>query len=227
MRKLATGLPGVQPERMQKSWLWLGLALLVELSLLSLADWQWRRYQQRLTEQAVAAARPPNTLTGTYLPLTAALTQQPNPTNPEESGWRVLALLQTAGSLVVIDRGYAVPRWLADGVPDFTGLAPPTGLQTVQGVWVPLPTRRGWLRGPDTTTHPRLLAFLNPAMLTSASVAPQQLVLTSPDTANPEPMPSAPPMANPLRHLSYMLQWLLMAVVFPLLCWVVWRRRAA
>jgi cytochrome oxidase assembly protein ShyY1 len=34
-------------------------------------------------------------------------------------------------------------------------------------------------------------------------------------------------MANPLRHLSYMLQWLLMAVVFPLLCWVVWRRRAA
>lgn len=220
MRRLA-----VQPALMRKTWLWLGLILLVELGLLSLAHWQWQRYNQRLAEQTEAAARPPSQLQGTYLPLTAALTQQPNPQSPEESGWRVLGLLQTSGSLVVIDRGYAAPRWASPNVPDFTGLEPPVGRQTLYGVWVPLPQRKGWLRGPDTTTYPRLLAFLNPAVLTSATVAPQQLVLTVPDTSASAPSPSAPPLANPLRHLSYMIQWLVMAAVLPLLAAAAWWRQ--
>lgn len=216
---------GVQPAPVRKTLLLLCIGLLVEVGLLSLAHWQWRRYQQRLAEQADAAARPPSDLQGTYLPLTAALTQQPNPQDPEESGWRVLGLLQASGSLVVIDRGYAAPRWAAPNVPNFTELAPPTGPQTLHGVWVPLPQRKGWLRGPEITTHPRLLAFLNPALLTSGTVMAQQLVLTIPDTLASTPSPSAPPLANPLRHLSYMIQWLVMAAVFPLLAVAAWWRR--
>ncbi len=206
-------------------WL-LGCALLVEASLLGLAYWQWQRYQQRVAEQAEASARPPYQVQGTYSPSIAALTGQPNPAAPEQSGWRMLALLQTSGSLVVVDRGHATPRFKPDTTPDFTGLEPPTSPQVLQGVWVPLPQRRGWLGGPDTTTHPQLLAFLNPAMMTSATVAPQVLVLTAPDTSAPTPAPSALPNANPLRHLSYMLQWLVMAAVFPLLVWLGWRRRS-
>jgi cytochrome oxidase assembly protein ShyY1 len=212
----------MQPAAMRKTILLLALALLVEASLLSLAHWQWRRYHQRLNEQAEAAARPPAVLAGRYLPQVAALVQQPNPQNPEESGWRMLALLQASGSLVVVDRGYALPRWQPNGSPDFTGLQPPPGPQQLAGVWVPIPTRKGWLRGPDTTTSPQLLAFLNPAVLTSQTVLPQQFILTRAETLATVPTPSAPPTANPLRHLSYMIQWLLMAAVFPLLCGVSW-----
>jgi cytochrome oxidase assembly protein ShyY1 len=200
-------------------------ALAIELALLSLAHWQWRRYHQRMAEQATAAARPPSLLQGEYLAFTAALTNQPNPQNPEESGWRVLGLFQTSQSLVVIDRGYAPPQFLTTHAPDFTHLQPPSATQTLQGLWIPLPHRKGWLGGPDTTTHPKLLAFLNPARLTSASVLPQQFVLTVPDTSATIPQPSAPPTANPLRHLSYMIQWLVMAALFPLLCVAGWRRR--
>lgn len=216
---------GVQPEMVRKTLLLLCIGLLVEVGLLSLAQWQWRRYNQRLAEQTEAAARPPSQLQGAYLPLTAALTQQPNPVNPEESGWRMLGVLATSGSLVVIDRGFAAPRWAAPNVPDFTELAPPVGPQTLHGVWVPLPQRKGWLRGPEITTHPRLLAFLNPALLTSHTMVAQQLVLTVPETSATALLPSAPPLANPLRHLSYMIQWLVMAAVLPLLGIAAWWRQ--
>lgn len=219
----------MQPKPMQKNLrinlFWLLGALGIEAALLGLGYWQWQRYQQRLTEQATASTRPPQVLTGSYVPMVAALTNQPNPQTPAQSGWRVLGLLQASGSMVVIDRGYAPPQFNPDNSPDFHQLQPPTGAQALQGVWVPLPTRKGWLGGPDITTHPQLLAFLNPAVLTSATVLPQQFVLTVPETSAPIPTPSAPPLANPLRHLSYMLQWLLMAAIFPLLCWLGWRRR--
>jgi cytochrome oxidase assembly protein ShyY1 len=210
---------------MRKPYLLLVTILFAEAALLSLAHWQWQRYHQRLAEQSEAAMRPPMLLQGAYLPFTAALTNQPNPAVPEESGWRVLGLLQTSQSLVVIDRGYARPQFLATQAPDFTQLQPPAPPQTLRGIWVPLPTRKGWLNGPDTTTHPKLLAFLNPARLTSASVLPQQFVLTAPDTSATTPMPNAPPTANPLRHLSYFIQWLVMAAIFPLLVYLGWRRR--
>lgn len=215
----------VQPTWVRKTFWLLGAAILVEAGLLGLARWQWQRYYQRLNEQAAAAQRPPTLLQGAYLPFTAALTNQPNPLAPEKSGWRVLGLLQTSSSMVVIDRGYATPQFLTDQSPDFSHLQPPAPTQNLQGVWVPLPQRKGWLGGPDTTTHPKLLAFLNPARLTSASVLPQQFVLTAADTSATTPLPSTPPTANPLRHLSYFIQWLVMASVFPLLVYLGWRRR--
>jgi cytochrome oxidase assembly protein ShyY1 len=207
-------------------------ALLVELALLRLASWQWQRYQQRLAENAAAAQRAPDSLQGTYLPVVAALTNQPNPASPEESGWRVLGLLATEGRWVVVDRGFTPALLNANGTPNFSQITAPIGPQVLQGFWSPLPKRKGWLGGPDVTTHPQLLAFLNPNSLlaqvqdasATAPLASQQFVLASPDTTPPVLRAVAPPLANPLRHLSYCIQWLTMAALFPLLCWGAWRR---
>lgn len=201
-------------------------ALCVEAGLLGLAHWQWRRYHQRLDEHAAWLARPPVWVQGTYRPESlGALTHQPNPVKPEEMGWRVLGVLETAQGPVLIDRGFTAPRWLADNIPDFSQLHLPAGPQTLAALPQEIPTRKGVLRGPDTTIHPRLLAFLNPAHLTSGTVPTQAYVLTAPDAPTQPLNALPPPPKNPLRHLSYMVQWLMMAAIFPLLCVWAWHSK--
>lgn len=193
------------------------LALGVEAGLLTLANWQYNRYQQRLAEQTAFVARPSQTLSGTWLPAqTFALTNQPNPTNPEaEIGWRILTPLLTPSGTILIDRGYATPRQTSDNQPNFAAFIPTTASATLAGVWQPFPQRKGWLQGPDTTTHPRLLAFLNPALIVS-DTQPAYLLSRTPTSENLLAVP--PPLPAPTRHLSYALQWLGMALAFPLLC---------
>lgn len=200
--------------------------LLAEAALLSLGHWQWRRYQQRLDEQATAARAAPTELIGTYTPALAALTQQPNPHVPEESGWRVYGVLTTPSGSILINRGYHAPQWADSNksTPNFAGLMPPSGTLTLRGVWADIPHRKGWLRGPETTTHPQLLAFLNPALITSNTLVPLQLVLTQPEAPTSPLTPSAPPLANPLRHLSYAIQWLCMALALALMAGFAYRR---
>ncbi len=208
------------------------LAVGIESGLLTLANWQRNRYHQRLTEQAEFAARPSQTLSGTWLPeATFALTNQPNPRNPEaELGWRILTPLRTASGTIVVDRGYASPRYLSDHSPDFSHLQPTTASATLAGVWQTFPQRKGWLQGPDTTTHPRLLAFLNPQLIVS-DTQPSYFLSRSPSSDAITAVP--PPLPAPTKHLSYSLQWLGMALAFPLLCllkaipphkWTLWRR---
>jgi cytochrome oxidase assembly protein ShyY1 len=201
--------------------------MLAELALLSLANWQWQRYQQRVAEQATATTLAPIQINGIFTPAIAALTQQPNPHVPEASGWRIYGVLQTASGSVLVNRGFTAPQWANahQRAPNFTALIPPSGTQTLRGVWADIPKRKGWLRGPDTTTHPQLLAFLNPSLITSETLATQQLVLTVPEIATSPLTPSAPPLANPLRHLSYFIQWLTMALVLPLLFWAAFKRK--
>lgn len=199
------------------------LAVGVEAGLLALAHWQFHRYHQRLNAIHAFAVLPPVTLHGTFANAqTVALVNQPNPSDPDApTGWRILTPLNTESGTVIVDRGWAPPA--ADpntGAPHFTSFA--TSATQVGGVWQPFPHRRGWLRGPDTTTSPRLLLFLNPARIVSES-APQYLVAATPTAAAITPVP--PPLTSPLRHLSYMWQWLGMAVAFPLLCWSVLRKK--
>ncbi|MFO0500211.1 MAG: SURF1 family cytochrome oxidase biogenesis protein [Pseudomonadota bacterium] len=200
--------------------------LLAEAALLALGAWQWQRYHQRLAEQAAAAHAAPIELIGAYTPVLAALTQQPDPQVPEESGWRLYGVLNTLSGSVLINRGYHAPQWadMNKSTPNFTGLTAPSGTFTLRGVWADIPQRKGWLKGPETTTHPQLLAFLNPALITSSTLAPQQLVLTQPETPTSPLVPAAPPLANPLRHLSYAIQWLCMALVLAVLSALAWRK---
>lgn len=199
----------------------------VEVGLLTLANWQKTRYHQRLSEQAAFAVRPSVTLTGTWLPeATFALTNQPHPRAPEaELGWRILTPLRTPSGTVIIDRGYATPRYHADRSPDFSALNPEAIPVTLSGVTQPFPQRKGWLQGPDTTTHPRLLAFLNPELIVS-DTQPEYLISRTPTSAQILAVP--PPLPAPTKHLSYAFQWLGMALAFPLLCAVAFvknRRR--
>lgn len=195
----------------------LPLAVGVEAGLLTLANWQNHRYHQRIAEQSEFTARPSVTLIGTFLPAqTFALTNQPNPLNPEaEVGWRILTPLQTASGTVIIDRGYMQPTLNTDNTPNF-GPATPTE-DEVSGILAPFPTRKGWLQGPDTTTHPNLLAFLNPALITSETTTTYLIARTS---TSPNLTAVPPPLPAPTKHLSYALQWLGMAIAFPILCLV-------
>lgn len=206
-----------KPVKVHRFFLGAG-AIGVEVALLLLAHWQWNRYQQRLTEQVNFNAQPKITLEGTFLNgQTAALDNQPNPIEPEEQmGWRILTPLQTSSTLIIIDRGWSPPHFKADQTtPDFTSFT--SSATYVTGTLQSFPQRNGWLSGPDTTTSPHLLAFLNPQRITSASTAKTYLIATE-NTGTPGIIAVPPPLPAPLRHLSYALQWLGMALAFPLLC---------
>lgn len=192
------------------------VSLAVEAGLLSLANWQHHRYLQRLAEQAAFNALPSRTVSGTFDNAhTVALTNQPNPLNPDaETGWRILTPLTSGSQTMVIDRGWAPPVLNADGSPNFSPFN--TSATTVSGLYQPFPRRHGWLKGPDTTTDPKLLAFLNPVLVSSATTMPVYLVARTSTSPNLHANP--PPLASPQRHLSYMLQWLGMALAFPVLC---------
>lgn len=201
------------------------LFLLAEAALLALAHWQWQRYYQKLALQTAQANLPTATLAiQAYQPTQAFLTQQPAP-HTGRLGWRLIAVAHTSTSVVIIDRGWQPTQ--SSPAPDFSALTPPSSPTTLSGHWQPLPMRKGWLPGPDTTTHPQLLAFLNPARLTSATVRPDYFQLTQADTSPTTLIlgPAAPPFP-PQRHLAYALQWLVMALTLPLLAFgAVWAKR--
>lgn len=198
-------------------------ALGVEAGLLSLANWQHHRYLQRVDEQAEFSARPSITVSGIFQnSQTFALTNQPDPVNPEaDLGWRLLTPLQTASGTLIIDRGYTPAVTNADGTPNFSHFA--TTATTVSGVFQPFPQRHGWLHGPDVTTDPHLLAFLNPSLIISDT---QPIYLIARSSTSPGLTAVPPPLVSPEKHLSYMLQWLGMAIAFPILCaCAIWKKR--
>lgn len=183
---------------------------------MSLANWQHNRYRQRQAEHAAFAAIPMRTFSGTFNNAqTVALTNQPNPLNPESGvGWRILTPLESEGKTMIVDRGWSRPVLNADGTPNFAPFT--TSATTVSGLFQLFPQRQGWLKGPDTTTHPRLLAFLNPLLITEHLTMPVYVIARTSTSeniiANPPPLPSAQ------KHFSYMLQWIGLSIAFPILC---------
>lgn len=198
------------------------MAMAVESGLLVLAGWQANRYHQRLAQQAEFSARPSITVSGTFLnTATVALTNQPHPLKPEaERGWRILTPLITASGTLIVDRGYTAPHLNPEGSPDFTFLTQTSA--TVAGVFQPFPQRHGILRGPDTTTHPKLLAYLNPSLITSDTLGTTYLIARTPTAQYVTAVP--PPLPAPTKHLSYAMQWLGLAIAFPVMCILAWAR---
>ncbi|NBX86237.1 MAG: hypothetical protein EBQ80_03210 [Proteobacteria bacterium] len=187
----------------------------LESLFLTLAHWQWQRYQQRLSEVAAFQQQTPITLSGTFLNAqTKALDNQPNPTNPEKIGWRILTPFQTASQTIIIERGWATPQPLTN----FT-----ISQTQITGIWQPFPQRKGWLKGPDITINPNQLAFLNPSLIISTTTGTHYLAATT--TTHPNLQAQPQPPFNPQRHLSYCLQWLALALTLPILLLTTYFRR--
>lgn len=204
-------------------------AVAVEISLLSLAQWQWRRMEekQQHASQPVVGV----TLAGTWdNARSVVLDNQPQPNVPATDtpavGWRLLTPLNTSAGVVIVDRGWLplpTDRMQAN-LEAFTQ----TGIITITGQQAEFPKRKGWLGGPTTTTAPTILAFLDATAITPSPTAPTyvQAVATSP--TQPAPVLTVPP-ARPLgvNHFAYAVQWAFMAAIFPLLCFFAYRRKTA
>lgn len=192
-------------------------ALAIEAALLALAHWQYNRYRLRLNEQADRLAAPQQHLTGTPIKY-AFLTNQPQPGGDESDrpGRRLIAVIQNAGGEQLADLGWQQNPAVPTGAPNFS--AYPISEIQITGITLPLPTRRGWLQGPLTTTHPQLLAFLAPETLTSSTVPATYIAATATSPTLPNTLYAPPALKNPGMNFSYMLQWLGMACLFPVLC---------
>lgn len=198
-------------------------ALGVQAALLTLATWQYHRYQQRTLAIAQAEEQPLTIIQGQFLNAnTVALDNQPNPADPTQIGWRILTPFQTAGALIIVDRGWSRPL-LANGVPHFTPFA--TSVTTISGILQPIKTPSGWLKGPATTTHPQLLTLVSPSLIISQTTAASLLAISTPTNGVAIPQPA--PLANPIQNLSYTVQWLAMAAIFPILCFAAWKKSRA
>lgn len=197
-------------------------ALGIEAALLGLAHWQYGRMLEKQNLAVAEAVRPSLTLAGVWdTAATTALDNQPNPTDEGQVGWRIFTPLVTSTSVVIVDRGWAPFPPDRTAPPNFASVMPTTN--HVNGVWAAFPTRQGWLQGPDTTTHPRILAWLNPTRITSATVAPMYVQATTP-TAQGLAAQHLPLTGKANRHASYALQWLVMALIFPVLALWRWRK---
>jgi cytochrome oxidase assembly protein ShyY1 len=207
------------------------LAACIEVALLSLSHWQVNRYHQRIAEHAARAAAPRAHLVGPVVSY-AFLTNQPKPGadlvggeagGSTTVGRRLIAVIQTPQGQRIADLGWQPNPPDPTAAPDFDAF-PKTNVE-VTGLQMPLPTRRGWLQGPLTTTHPQLLAFLAPEALTSATVPQDYLAATSTSPTLPNILSIPPALKSPLTHASYALQWLVMAIAFPVLLFFAIRRR--
>lgn len=193
------------------------VALLVEAAFLSLSHWQYRRYLSALDENATL--RPQIVLSGSFIPsATTVLDNQPNSTNPSTIGWRLLVPFQTASQTLLVDRGWQpLPPDRSTFPPALASLtsAIPTSLTVTLQAY---PTPKGWLQSPLTTTDNRILTRMHPApILVAVSISHFAYEIT--------PETHLPPKRNPAMHQSYMLQWLGLALAFPLMVFFSLRRR--
>lgn len=201
---------------MAKRMILLGLALTGEAALLGLAHWQYARMQERDAQAAALAARLPVQVAGEWRPdQTVALDNQPAPDGSGRIGWRILTPLALEDSTVIVDRGWVPLPRDRTAVPDFTAVAP--AINVLSGVLAPYPVRKGILGGPDTTTNPKVLAWLNPALITDVPVGQEYLQATTP--TSPGLMAVPPPPPDGQQNAAYALQWLVMALAWAL-CWV-------
>lgn len=193
------------------------LALGSEALFLKLTHWQYTRYVSAVEENA--APRPQTLLTGHFIPsATTVLDNQPNPEDPSHIGWRLLVPFQTEEETLLIDRG-----WLPS--PEDRSLFPPELLTLTSASPTTLavthqnfPKAKGWLKGPLTTTHPRILTRYTPAPVPHP-LSPTRYAYEIPHLSpqNTRLLSVAPPARNPEMHRSYMLQWLGLALALPFL----------
>jgi cytochrome oxidase assembly protein ShyY1 len=204
---------------MGKRLILLGVALAGEAALLGLAQWQYVRMQEKDALAAAQEKRRPVLVQGEWKPeRTVALDNQPAPDGSGRIGWRILTPMALEDSTILVDRGWVPLPRDRTAEPDFAAFTPTTN--QVMGVTAPYPVRKGILGGPDTTTNPKVLAWLNPALAIDTPIGTdyvQAITQTAPGL-----MATPPEAPDGKQNGAYALQWLMMALAWAV-CWVaVW-----
>jgi surfeit locus 1 family protein len=213
----------------------LAITLVVSITCVKLAIWQWHRLNERrafIAAVDVGSSRPPTPLSEL---VTASGIAAPEAyrrvvatgrydvarevvlygrTLNEQPGNHVLTpLVLPDGRAVIVDRGW-VPFQM--NTPPVAGALPPTGTVAVTGVLEPTdpPGQAGPAGGRITTTTtvdvPRLAQQL------PYRVLPMYLWLQSqsPAQTSGEPAPAPLPPLDEGPHLGYLIQWLAFASIF-------------
>ena len=220
--------------------------LLITIVLVLLGTWQLGRWSEVKAEAArldEALAAPPValvdlpadadpaslefqrvTVTGTYV--TADEVLQRSRSHQGQNGWHVLTPLRTSdGSGIIVRRGW-VPYDLDE--PPVAEAAPPTGPVEVTGFLHRSEEQPGF--GP-TDPDDGVLARVFHADVeridrqTELSLYPMVLQLQSQSPpAGDLPITAEPPEIDPMRHLSYALQWFGFATI-AVVGYAAWLRR--
>lgn len=199
------------------------LFLATETTLIKLAVWQHSRMHQRLDEQTAFKAAPKVKISGQFVQDTQVILlehQRHKMGAGDVSGWRVFSEFDTEdGKRVWLDRGWTpYQRGAHRLTPDFTPYTTPQGTFELEGRYERFPERKeGGFGGATTTTHPQVLAFLSQNYLKSPSDHYFQTLTDTNKSAKKVIQPAFTPLASPAKHQEYMLTWLSLAVILPLL----------
>lgn len=199
--------------------------------LLKLAHWQFTRWQQAqafelsLKEKlaAPATAYVPNhsqeydmvQLTGVFDHTRSRWLA--NQKHLGHNGWRLLTPFVMADSEIIVDRGWHKDQQTLPDLEAYT-----SSVSSVQGMLRHFPVRSGWLQGPVTNTDPRELLFLEPsAVPTQNGVTRATVYLQAKTPTHQKVVPAATGMYDGPPHLQYMLTWLSLSILLPIL--FIWR----
>lgn len=223
-----TGTRSFRPPR----WSWLGYLPLMAL-LLSLGGWQLNRgltkvaldedaaapqVMQPWSETLVPQITPPLPvrMRGEYR--SAPLLLLDNQSHDRRPGVHIWAVFQPdQGPLVVVNQGWMPWNGGRDALPDLPPL--PTGAQTLEGLWRPLPRAGIALAQAEcspVTQSPALVLYPTAATLGCLLDAPvaDGVLLLDPDDRHPGVRAWSLTAAVPAtRHFGYAAQWFMFAAV--------------
>lgn len=208
--------------------LFLALVLiLAEAMLLCLGVWQYDRMQERAAEkQAFMATLDARTKTfeGTFDHSREVVLESQQKGN--DYGYRILTPLLTKNAEVIVDRGWVRRSFR----PHFLDAYKTAGSVTVTGVMrTPPPLTQTFLKGPVVGAGAegvRVLKVLKLDEIKPSSPYPRKdgyLQATTETHADVDAF-FVPPKGG-AKHKEYMLTWLTLAVILPLLVLGVFRRR--
>ncbi|MDO9524861.1 MAG: SURF1 family protein [Gemmobacter sp.] len=207
-----------------------GAAILIGLGTWQLQRLSWKQdilaaIDSRIVADPVPLPAEPDQTRDQYLPVTVRgrLTGEDLDVlvsrKQQGAGYRVIAVLETEGRRVMVDRGF---------LPEALRAAPrPTGDITVGGNLLWPQEVDSYTPAPDAA---RKIWFARdvPVMAAALDAQPVLIVSRTSDPADPAVQPMAVDGANiPNDHLQYAITWFLLAVVWlgmtGLMVWRIWR----
>lgn len=209
----------------------LALFLLAETVLIKLAWWQYSRMHERAVyEQTVSEAMnlaPIEQQKGLkdniwrHVILEGHFDNQrsvllSNQRYQGRVGWRLFTPFISGDVEIIIDRG-----WIAGAVEKPSPKTFMTNISKVEGVVRALPQRNGWLKGPVHDVSADTLLFLDIDAIEAGEMSRQPVYVQAKTMTHSGVTASITALDAGSPHKSYMLTWLSLAILLPIL--FIWR----